>query len=306
MARFNSVAQTITATGAVSFGSPAGGVFTTLTGTAPYSVTLASPVLFTGQSQTFHNITGGTVNLATPVGNIIGPSTSEGTTFAIPNGAIVTVTSNGTHYVLTDNEGGILTATAGTFSGTLTANNTVNFNPSNASISISPTGSGTLTVNPATTGTINNINIGGTTRGSGAFTTLAANGITSLTAGTNSSSTTDGTLVVTGGIGVSQDVRVGGTTFSALTGNVTGNITSSGTSQFSGTTTITGTFTYGGNTVVTTGTRPALGTNAIIRTNATTIAESITIPAGTNGMTAGPVTIGSGYTVTVNGDWSIV
>lgn len=52
--------------------------------------------------------------------------------------------------------------------------------------------------------------------------------------------------------------------------------------------------------------RPTLGANAIIRTNTNTINENITIPSGTNGSTVGPVTIASGQTVTVNGDWSIV
>jgi len=51
---------------------------------------------------------------------------------------------------------------------------------------------------------------------------------------------------------------------------------------------------------------PSLGTASIIRTNANTISENITIPANTNGMTAGPVTIADGYTVTLNGTWSIV
>ena len=51
---------------------------------------------------------------------------------------------------------------------------------------------------------------------------------------------------------------------------------------------------------------PSLGTASIIRTNANTISENITIPANTNGMTAGPVTIADGYTVTLTGPWSIV
>ena len=51
---------------------------------------------------------------------------------------------------------------------------------------------------------------------------------------------------------------------------------------------------------------PYLGTDFIIRTNAQTISEDITIPSTTNGMTAGPVTIASTYTVTVNGNWSVV
>ena len=57
---------------------------------------------------------------------------------------------------------------------------------------------------------------------------------------------------------------------------------------------------------------PALGTDSIIRTNPTTIAENITVgpSAGAefaNGMSAGPITIATGYTVTVEsgGAWSV-
>ena len=51
---------------------------------------------------------------------------------------------------------------------------------------------------------------------------------------------------------------------------------------------------------------PSLGTSSVIRTNAQTISENITIGATTNGMSAGPITIADTYTVTVNGNWSIV
>jgi hypothetical protein len=51
--------------------------------------------------------------------------------------------------------------------------------------------------------TIDSSNIGTTTKGTGAFTTLTSNGATTFTAATASSSYTTGTLVVTGGIGVS-------------------------------------------------------------------------------------------------------
>ena len=51
---------------------------------------------------------------------------------------------------------------------------------------------------------------------------------------------------------------------------------------------------------------PSLGTSSIIRTNAQTINEDITISSTTNGMSAGPITIASTRTVTVNGNWSIV
>ena len=53
---------------------------------------------------------------------------------------------------------------------------------------------------------------------------------------------------------------------------------------------------------------PSLGTSHVIRTNAKTIAENITFAGTENGMTAGPVTINSGYTVTVTSGstWTIV
>ena len=53
---------------------------------------------------------------------------------------------------------------------------------------------------------------------------------------------------------------------------------------------------------------PNLGTDAVIRTNAKTIAENITFAGTENGMSAGPVTINSGYTVTVTSGstWTIV
>ena len=51
---------------------------------------------------------------------------------------------------------------------------------------------------------------------------------------------------------------------------------------------------------------PSLGTASIIRTNANTISENITIPANTNGMTAGPVTIADGYTVTLTGTMPVL
>tara|TARA_A200000159_G_scaffold70574_1_gene65565 strand:- start:1077 stop:1493 length:417 start_codon:yes stop_codon:yes gene_type:complete len=57
---------------------------------------------------------------------------------------------------------------------------------------------------------------------------------------------------------------------------------------------------------------PSLGTDSVIRTNANTISENITVgpSAGSefaNGMSAGPMTIGNGYTITVEsgGAWSV-
>ena len=44
----------------------------------------------------------------------------------------------------------------------------------------------------------------------------------------------------------------------------------------------------------------------VIKTNKNRIDENVTIPLGTNGVTAGTVTVGAGYTVTVQGVWTIV
>jgi len=58
---------------------------------------------------------------------------------------------------------------------------------------------------------------------------------------------------------------------------------------------------------------PAKGVDSTIRTNRNTISENLTIGPSqgiqySNGMSAGPMTIASGFTVTVdtNGSWSIV
>lgn len=86
-----------------------------------------------------------------------------------------------------------------------------------------------------------------------------------------------------------------------LYGNGTSALNSSSNLTFNGSQ-----LTIAGNRAVTIDEVPYLGSASIIRTNSATISTSLTIPAGTNGMTAGPITIASGQTVTVNGDWSIV
>ena len=42
-----------------------------------------------------------------------------------------------------------------------------------------------------------------------------------------------------------------------------------------------------------------LGLNAVIKTNVTTINENLTVPAGVNGFSVGPITIAYDKTVTV-------
>jgi hypothetical protein len=51
---------------------------------------------------------------------------------------------------------------------------------------------------------------------------------------------------------------------------------------------------------------PSLGASSVIRTNAQTISENITIPATSNGSSVGPISVADGYTITINGYWSIL
>ena len=51
---------------------------------------------------------------------------------------------------------------------------------------------------------------------------------------------------------------------------------------------------------------PFLGNNSIIRTNGNSISTDITIDSSTNGLSAGPITVGSSSTVTVAGHWTVV
>ena len=50
---------------------------------------------------------------------------------------------------------------------------------------------------------------------------------------------------------------------------------------------------------------PYLGNDSIIRTNGNSITADITIPSGTNGLSAGPITV-TNATITVNGVYTIV
>ena len=47
-------------------------------------------------------------------------------------------------------------------------------------------------------------------------------------------------------------------------------------------------------------------TYGVIKAFKNTIDENVTIPSGTNGVSAGTTKISSGYTVTVQGEWRIV
>jgi hypothetical protein len=174
MARYNS----INTTGSIAQGgiitSPYSGLLTTIT-TGSGNTTLPNPVLYAGSTQTFYNSTVAAVNLVTAAGVFNGPGASGTNTLSLPASSIVTIVSDGSNYIVQSWLGGPIAPTTITASGTITANSTVTFNPSNANVSIQPSGTGTVTINPATVGALDNVVIGATTAKAGTFTTVTSN-----------------------------------------------------------------------------------------------------------------------------------
>lgn len=201
MARYNTSSSTNTITGAATISSPFQGAFTEFTGTAPYTVTLPAPAAFPGVNQTFYNATGGVVTVSTPSGAFTGTGGPNASTFIVNSGNVLTVVPDGTNYIVISEDGSPLVATTGSFSSDVAITGGITtLTPSG--FSLTPSGS---------SGSINNVSIGATTRSTGAFTTLAANQAVVFTANTSSSSSTTGTLVVTGGMGVSGNINSGAT-----------------------------------------------------------------------------------------------
>jgi len=187
MARYNTIATTSSVAGGSTISTPSAGLLTTLTGSG--TVTIPNPILYTGQQQSFYNSTGSAITLSASPAYIIGPGiAANATSISLPASSIITLVSDGTNYETLNWVGGPLSNTSATFSGTVTANSTVTMNPSNANISIQPTGTGTVTINPATAGTITNM--------SASLTSASLSSTTASTAYTN------GALTVAGGVGI--------------------------------------------------------------------------------------------------------
>lgn len=188
------------------------GAFTTLTsnGATTFTSSTASTssstgaVVVTGGLGVGGSIYGGSIQ-NTPIGSLNRNS-----------GAFTTLTSNGsttfTAGIASNSKtSGSLVVTGGVgVSGSIYSDNinaVSNLTANTASIN-------TMVVETFTAnniiGTIQNTPIGTITASDGVFTTLTANNTTSLTKNQASTSTTTGTLIVTGGVGVSGNVYAGG------------------------------------------------------------------------------------------------
>jgi hypothetical protein len=204
-------------------------------------------------------------------------------------------------------------------------NVSTNLNGTNAQIDISPTGTGhvhikptgvnSVEIAPTYVGEMDNITIGGTTAAAGSFTNLSVTGTTSFdgaqgtagqvltSAGTGNTptwATVSGSISVTGG-----DLTLSGNTGTAIT-NATLATVNSNTGSFGSSSSIP-VITVNGKGLITAVSTSAVaggqyfGTAATkaIAYNSTSIAENITTTSGNNCLSVGPITIASGYSVTV-------
>ena len=235
MARYNTSQTATTTSGATTINAPAQGYIQSLTGTAPFTVAIPDPRLYPGIEQVYYNATTGTgvVTLTSPSGIFVGGGASGTASQTFNTGSTITLVSDGTNYIIVNEDGGALIATTGTFSGTLTAQSIVSLSPANANVTISPTGSGTVTINPGSAGNIDNTVIGNTTRAIGNFTTVNANNGISISSG--SLSLTSGNITLTAGGLTASAGTVSASTISgtSITGTISTaaqtNITSVGT-----------------------------------------------------------------------------
>ncbi len=302
--------QTINATAGGS------GTVTSVSGTGTVNgLTLTGTVTTTG-SLTL----GGTLDLSSP------PAIG-GTVAAAITGTTITASTKfvGTNFDAAGSGGGGLRTSSGAnclqWGGgggvNLTLDGAFNMNPANASISIAPTGTGTLTINPATAGTINNMAIGGTTPAAGAFTTVTAStaiGIASGGTGQTTANTAFNALAPSQTSNSGKYLTTDGTntswaTVSSGTSVTLSNDTSTATNLyplFAAATSGTASTIYTGNAKLlykpSTGELASSVVNASngIFVNSQTVAVSYTIAAGSSGMSAGPVTVASGQSVTVS------
>lgn len=217
-------------------------------------------------------------------------------------GTGVTLASGERRIVYFDGTNVVSAVDTTTINGAAITNSTVN---SSVIGGVTPA-AGTFTTLVATAGTLNNVVIGGVTPAAGTFTTLSATAgglnnvtigasvattgkFTSVTASANSNFTSTDSL----GIPSGTTAQRGSPTRPSIRYNET-------LTQFEGYTGSTWGTIGGGAT--------GGGTDRIFTLNGQTVTTNYSIPSGQNAMTAGPITIADGVTVTVpdGATWTIV
>lgn len=245
-------------------------------------------------------------------------TTTNNQSYTTTGAGTITLSSGATGTINGFNIGNT-TAGTGAFT-TLSATGSITINTTTNNQSYTTTGAGSITITSATTGSINGFNIGGTTAGTGAFTTL--------TASADSSFTSTGALLISKGTAAQQPGTpvTGMIRYNTTSNQFEGYVGSSpswlpvGTSGITNdTSTVTNVYplfanaTSGSATTVYTSNanylyKPSTGelqAQAVISANgitvnANTISTSYTIAAANNGISAGPVSVASGATVTVS------
>ena len=256
MARYNAGAKTLIVNQATTFTYAFTGGIITLTGSSGYTVGLVNPAFAPGLVQNFYNATSGSLTISTANGTIKGPGLTTAASQTIPTGAMFSLTSDSVNYVLTNNHGGPLLATTAQINETLT----VNTSTTSPVVQGSTTTAGTLTIRSTGSGSKATAGV------------LMDDGIASTT-------TTTGTLVVTGGVGVSGNIRSGGTIVGTINSS---NVTLDTTGSINGITV--------GATSRASGAFTTLGANGAVTIQTTTNNQSYTTTgAGTISITSGTV-----------------
>lgn len=218
----------------------------------------------------------------------------------VPAGDLLVGTGTNTMNFIIPGTAGAMLISQGTSVSPQFANNPVITGGSvdGAPVGATTRSTGAFTSLSATSG-LNSTAVGNTTPSTGAFTTLAASGVTTLSNGTSSSGSGSGALVVTGGVGVGNNLFAAGSVVAG--GGLTGTI-GAGTPN-------TGSFTtvLASGTITPSQTAGIVGTTTNNNANAGSVGEfiSATVPLGS------PVALTTNVAANVTsisltaGDWDV-